>query len=94
MIKDHIKIYMLFQEASNFNSLQIMGFLETINNHKRYIHINNVIFIKTVTKLFPTLKKCLLPYLNLQATLKIKVCFKDCIPHGIICLFEMLSMSL
>ena len=67
--KGHVKIdeiYMVKFNVSISNSLQIMGFI--VNS--KYIHKNNVISNKTVTKLFTILTKCFFPYLNPTSYLK------------------------
>ena len=67
--KGHVKIveiYMAKFNVSISNGLKIMGFFV----NAKYIHKNNVISNKTVTKLFTILTKCFFHIWTLQATLK------------------------
>ena len=61
-----VKIHMVKFNVSVLNRLKIMGFF--VNT--KYIHKNNVIFNKTVTKLVTILTKCFFPYLNPTSYLK------------------------
>ena len=61
-----VEIYMLKFNVSILNRLKIMGFF--VNT--KYIHKNNVILNKTVTKLVTILANYFFPYLNPTSYLK------------------------